>query len=233
MEVRHQQVEAGRGQEPCDLVRGRCDGLGEEARIVLDHVREGVLPVVAYEVDLVVAAQLARDPFAVARVVGVEQRGDVLEGRHGLDDHHGLEGGSEEQVRAWADGGLAGQLADDRNEDVGANLRRQMPGGEDVQPVARCAQVEVVNGAPGGYEAHAEASEVLLRVDDDQGALVILCDGFDVRCEGGRLPCAGGSEQHPSVAAVGGVDPDRPVLVAHDRVGGVAADRARGGDLPG
>ena len=215
------------------LFAGAATASAKKRGLCLTMLREGVLPVVAHEVDLVVAAQLACDPFAVARVVGVEQRGDVLEGRHGLDDHHGLEGRSEEQVRAWADGGLAGQLADDRNEDVGANLGRQMAGGEDVQPVARCAQVEVVNGAPGGYEAHAEASEVLLRVDDDQGALVVLCDGFDVRREGGGLPCAGGSEQHPSVAAVGGVDPHRPVLVAHDRVGGVAADRARGGDLPG
>ncbi len=143
----------------------------------------------------------------------------MLQRRHGLDDHHRLQRRAQEQVRARTDGGLAGELADDRDEDVGADLRRQMAGGEDVQPVARCAQVEVVNGAPGGYEAHAEAGEVLLRVDDHQRALVVLRDGLDVRREGSRLACAGGSEQHPSVAPVGGMDPHRPVLVVHDARG--------------
>src|ERR1700680_3777097 len=98
--MRHQQVEAGRGQEPRGLVRGCGNGLGEKARIVLDHARERVLPVVAHEVDLVVAAELTRNPFAVARVVRIEQRGYMLESWHLLYDHHGLEGRSEEQVRA-------------------------------------------------------------------------------------------------------------------------------------
>jgi hypothetical protein len=73
--VRHQEVQARAREEPRDLVGGRRDGLRDEAWVVLHHPWKGVLPILTHEVNLVVAAQLPRDPFPVARVVGVEQRG--------------------------------------------------------------------------------------------------------------------------------------------------------------
>ncbi len=103
-----------------------------------------MLPVVTDEVDLMVAVQLARHPSAVAGVVGVEQRRDVLQRGGRLDDRDRLDRGAEEQVRARADGALARQLADHRDQDVRADLRGEMAGGEDVQPPSRRAEIEIV-----------------------------------------------------------------------------------------
>ncbi len=156
-----------------------------------------------------------------------------MQRRDRLDDAHGLDRGAQEHVRARADRALARQLANDRDQDVRADLRRQLPGGEDVEPISRRAEVEVVNGAPSGDQAQAEACEVLLRVDRRSArarrprATALTCGA-----SAAVLPVPGAPSSIQPLRRSTRMDPDRPVLVAHQSVRRVTADRARRAYLP-
>ena len=138
----------------------------------------------------------------------------------GADDRHGL---AQQVVRAGLDRAGRVGLDEGAEEDAGARARAGVDG-ERVEADLGAAEVDVVDGAVLGDQPEREPRELLLRVDDDDRALVVAgVDGHAGRHLGGLArPLA--AHQRLAELAVLGVDPDRAVLVDEQPARRVAAN---------
>ncbi len=118
---------------PLELVAGCGDALGDKAGLASILAGNSRSQKSRTKLHLLVEGQLARDPGAIAVVVGVEHPQDVGQRRGLFGDADGGDRRAQQRVRTGADAVGAVDLADRGDQDVGADFRHERVDRQDVE----------------------------------------------------------------------------------------------------